>query len=114
MLTYLFYFALTNAVEYLVVQTVLGWKNHRLPVVVSVLVANAVTHPLAYLSMLYVMEVAPQEKMNFFFALEFVVPIVESVIAVYILKPYGFTPRRLIGATVLANLTSASLSFVHF
>ena len=112
MLTYLFYFAITVGVEYAVVQTILVCRNCRGYVAVSVLVANLATHPLTYFLITYVATESPHDTTKVFFAAEFVVPIIESFVSVYILKPCGFSTLRVVIATVLANLISASLSFV--
>ncbi len=114
MVEYLFYFALTTVIEYVVVQTILGWKTLRSRVAFSVFIANLVTHPVAYLTVVYIHKVSPHDAMTAFYIAGAIVPVVESFVSVAILRPYGFPTVNIVVATVLSSLIAASTSFIHF
>ncbi len=105
---YLFAFSLTVVVEYLIVQTILGW-NHRKIVATNAMLTNLATHP--FLCFLIFMAPSGSPKLEIFFVGEAIVPIVESLIALYVLRGCRFAWWRVTLAEVVANLSSAALGF---
>ncbi len=110
LLKWLFAFAITLSVEYLVVQSVLGWR-HRRKVAINAVATNLATHPLFCLILLFLPQDTATQAAAYLIG-EAVVPAVEACVALYLLRGCGFSRKRMVFALVLANLVTAALVFV--